>query len=90
MLTRLPGLPSLPRGQRIEIDVIDCDEIELSLQARLHQVLTLQATDTVDEDELADEIPTLDEGAGAEVASTSATAGAALDAPVADVIPPAG
>ena len=90
MLTRLPGLPSLPRGQRIEIDVIDCDEIELSLQARLHQVLTLQATDTVDEDELADEIPTLDEGADTEVASVAAPAGAALDAPAADVIPPAG
>jgi exoribonuclease-2 len=53
MLTRLPGLPTLPRGQRIEIDILGCDEVELSLHARLHQVLTEAAA--IDEEELADE-----------------------------------
>jgi exoribonuclease-2 len=82
MLTRLPGLPSLPRGQRIEIDILGCDEIELALHARLHQVLVAAAA--VEEDELADEIlaeETLAEGpaAGAEGASGQ-PAGEPIDA----------
>lgn len=40
LVTRLPGLPELPRGQRIEVDVLGMDEVELVLEARLHQVLT--------------------------------------------------
>ncbi len=90
MLTRLPGLPALPRGQRIEIDVIDCDEIELSLEARLHQVLTQPATEPVDEDELADETLAPVEGAGAETDAVTTGAGPRVDAPAAEEIPPAG
>ena len=48
-VTRLPGMPVLPRGQRVELDILGGDEIELSLEARLHQVLTAIA---VPEDEL--------------------------------------
>jgi exoribonuclease-2 len=54
LLTRLPGLPQLPRGQRIEIDVLGCDEVELSLHARLHQVLS-EPVATIDDEELADD-----------------------------------
>jgi len=55
MLTRLPGLPQLPRGQRIEIDILGCDEVELSLQARLHQLLT--APDAlIDDEELVEDL----------------------------------
>jgi exoribonuclease-2 len=69
MLTRLPGLPALPRGQRIEIDVLDCDEIELSLHARLHQVLSAQVADAdVDED--------IDDEAGADAGTEAATSDA--------------
>jgi exoribonuclease-2 len=53
MLTRLPGLPALPRGQRIEIDILGGDEIELALHARLHQVLGEAAP--LDDEELVDE-----------------------------------
>jgi exoribonuclease-2 len=42
-VTRLPGMPVLPRGQRVELDVIGGDELELTLEARLHQVLTAAA-----------------------------------------------
>jgi exoribonuclease II len=38
-VTRLPGMPVLPRGQRVELDVLGGDEIGLTLEARLHQVL---------------------------------------------------
>jgi exoribonuclease-2 len=82
MLTRLPGLPALPRGQRIEIDVLECDEIELALHARLHQVLTGSvAADTAAED---DEVL-----AAADAAPDDAQAGSAAaadDAPGA--VPP--
>jgi exoribonuclease-2 len=43
-VTRLPGMPALPRGQQVELDVIGTDEIELTLEARLHQVLAARAT----------------------------------------------
>ncbi len=39
MITRLPGLPELPRGQRLELDVLATDEVDLGLEARVHQVL---------------------------------------------------
>jgi exoribonuclease-2 len=60
-VTRLPGLPVLPRGQQVELDVIDRDEIELTLEARLRQVLTartapeeeLDAEDEIEEGEQA-------------------------------------
>jgi exoribonuclease-2 len=82
MLTRLPGLPSLPRGQRIEIDVLECDEIELALHARLHQVLSERAVaaDADEEEALADD-----------AAGSDGTVGASLDEQVADapaVVPP--
>jgi exoribonuclease-2 len=40
---RLPGLPELPRGQRVELDVLGMDEVELVLEARLRQVVTVPA-----------------------------------------------
>jgi exoribonuclease-2 len=42
-VTRLPGMPVLPRGQRVELDLLGSDEIELTLEARLHQVLAAPA-----------------------------------------------
>lgn len=51
---RLPGLPELPRGQRLELDVLGVDTVDLVLEARVHQVLAAQAAD----DDLAlDELP---------------------------------
>lgn len=54
-VTRLPGLPALARGTRVELDLLGGDEIELTLQARLHQVLGAAAAEEVAaEEELAD------------------------------------
>jgi exoribonuclease-2 len=50
-VTRLPGLPELPRGQQLELDVLGGDDIELSLEARVQRVLT--ETAELDEDEAA-------------------------------------
>lgn len=48
-VTRLPGLPELPRGQKLELEVLAIDTVDLVLEARVHQVLAVQAA----EEELA-------------------------------------
>ncbi len=52
---RLPGLPELPRGQRLELDVLGIDDVDLTLEARVHQVLTVQTPEQPGE-ERADEV----------------------------------
>lgn len=56
-VTRLPGLPVLPRGQRIELEVLGTDEIGLALEARLHQVLaaTVAADEALDDADDSDD-----------------------------------
>jgi exoribonuclease-2 len=51
LLTRVPGLPELPRGQRLELDLLGLDEVNLSIEARLHQLLTQQVAEEVLDDE---------------------------------------
>jgi exoribonuclease-2 len=65
-ITRLPGLPELPRGQRLELDVLGTNEIDLTLEARVHQVLSAQAAIDVEDDELAEEEVAAEGGGGAE------------------------
>jgi exoribonuclease-2 len=50
-ITRLPGLPELPRGQRLELDVVATHLIDLTLEARVRHVLAAQSA--VDEDDEA-------------------------------------
>jgi exoribonuclease-2 len=54
-ITRLPGLPELPRGQRLELDVLGTNEIDLTLEARVHQVLSAQTLIDPEDEELAEE-----------------------------------
>lgn len=54
-ITRLPGLPELPRGQKIELDVLGTNEIELTLEARVRQVLAAQEALDPEDEALADE-----------------------------------
>ncbi|MGE5161567.1 MAG: ribonuclease catalytic domain-containing protein [Betaproteobacteria bacterium] len=54
-ITRLPGLPELPRGQRLELDVLGTNEIELVMEARVHRVLAAQAPVDIEDEEMADE-----------------------------------
>jgi len=39
LLTRVAGLPVLDRGQRVELDVLGIDEVDLTVELRLHRVL---------------------------------------------------
>ncbi len=48
---RMPGMPELPRGQKIELDVLGTDFIDLLLEARLRDVLSGQTADDVEDEE---------------------------------------
>ncbi len=58
LLTRVVGLPLLDRGQRVELDLLAIDEVDLSVELRLHRILREAAgrVDELDEEaaELAD------------------------------------
>jgi len=54
-ITRLPGLPELPRGQRLELDVLGTNEIDLVLEARVHQVLAAQTPIDPEDEQIAEE-----------------------------------
>ena len=51
-VTRLPGLPDLPRGQHLELDILGGDELDLTLEARLHRVRSGEALEPIDEEEI--------------------------------------
>ncbi len=44
-IARVPGLPAFARGQRLELDLLDTDEVELTIEARLHQILATPTDD---------------------------------------------
>lgn len=52
LLTRVAGLPLLERGQRVELDVLAIDEVDLTVELRLHRVLQESAgrLDEIDEE----------------------------------------
>ena len=54
-ITRLPGLAELPRGQKLELDVVGTDHVDLTLEARVHRVLAAQTTVETDDEDLGDE-----------------------------------
>lgn len=83
---RVPGLAALPtpvaRGQRIEVEILATDEIDLTVQCRLSAII--EEVDELDDfDELDDEVPA-DAVDGVTEAGASATdvAAASAGAPV--------
>ena len=65
LLTRAVGLPMLERGQRVELDVLDIDEVDLTVGLRLRRVLQ-EAAGRIDE---LDEETTEAAGANGEAAA---------------------
>lgn len=56
MAQRVPGLPDLPRGQKVALEILSMDYIELFLECRLKEVLNENSEDLPDElVELAEE-----------------------------------
>ena len=72
-ITRLPGLPELPRGQRLELDVLGTNEVDLAIEARVRQVLSAQSAVDPEDEELA----AAEQGAAIESEAPGADAAAA-------------
>lgn len=70
LLTRVAGLPMLERGQRVELDVLGIDEVDLTVELRLRRVLQ-ETAGRIDEleEETADGV---DAGGEAAVAAPAA------------------
>lgn len=83
MAQRVPGLPELPRGQKILLEVIDLDFIELVMECRLKQVLDESAELDDDADlEEADQSEAAEGAEGAETTPQSETSEVPTDAGV--------
>ena len=83
-VTRLPGLPELPRGQRLELDVLGTDDIDLTLEARVHRVLTEQVEDVEDGEEAAPADSDSDSGAVLPMAQRATSTGSEANPPLSD------
>lgn len=53
LIVRVPGLPVLPRGRCVELELLGHDLLELSLDARLHRVLEASNEQALDEEDPA-------------------------------------
>ena len=56
-VTRVPGLPDLPRGQKVELDIVAVDHVDLTVEARVHRVLAGLTNIEADDEEIADDTP---------------------------------
>lgn len=56
-VTRVPGLPDLPRGQKIELDIVSVDQVDLTVEARVHRVLAGLTAVEADDEEIGDDTP---------------------------------
>ncbi len=51
MVVRVPGLPLLPRGRCVELEILGQDLLDLALDARLHRVLDTTVDDALEDNE---------------------------------------
>lgn len=65
LVVRMPGLPVLARGRRIEVDVLGQDEVDTTLELRLHRVLAETTEEVPDEETVADDGAATPDGARA-------------------------
>ena len=56
-MQRMPGLPELPRGQKILLDILGVDYVDVLLEARLKQVLDETDEEALEDEDLVEEAP---------------------------------
>lgn len=56
LIIRLPGMPQTARGAQVRLDILRWDEVDLTVEARLLELLT--TVTELDEEELDDEVST--------------------------------
>jgi exoribonuclease II len=49
LIIRLPGMPQVARGIHVKLDLIRWDEIDLSIEARLLEIVDASSTDAADD-----------------------------------------
>jgi exoribonuclease II len=77
LVVRVPGLPALPRGRCVELDLLGHDLLDLELHARLHRVLDTDSGAVIDDDDaLADPGPAASQSVSAAPESVSQRAAA--------------
>ena len=56
-MQRMPGLPELPRGQKILLDILGVDYVDVLLEARLKQVLDETDEEALEDEDLVEDAP---------------------------------
>jgi exoribonuclease-2 len=56
LIIRLPGMPAAPRGSQVVLDLLRWDEVDLSVEARLVEVLQVQADAALAEEVLEEAV----------------------------------
>jgi exoribonuclease-2 len=50
LIIRLPGMPQVARGAQVKLDILRWDEVDLSVEARLLEMLATSIDESIDED----------------------------------------
>lgn len=62
-MQRMPGLPELPRGQKILLDILGVDYVDVLLEARLKEVLDETDEEVLEDEDAVEEVATESEAA---------------------------
>jgi exoribonuclease-2 len=88
LIIKLPGMPPAPRGASVKLDLVRWDEVDLTVEARLHEIVAAPVVEV--EEELEEELPTQETdqsseqanselpGADVEIATTGDEAGTSV------------
>jgi exoribonuclease-2 len=68
LVIKLPGMPQVPRGTQIRLDLLRWDEVDLTIEARLLEIASAPAVEPMPES--SEELAEADAGIAAELAST--------------------
>jgi exoribonuclease-2 len=68
LVIKLPGMPQVPRGTQVRLDLLRWDEVDLTVEARLLEIASTSAVELVPE--TSEELAEADAEIAAEVAST--------------------
>lgn len=49
LIIKLPGMPSAPRGASVKLDLVRWDEVDLTVEARLHEIVAAPAIEIEEE-----------------------------------------
>jgi len=51
LIIKLPGMPQAPRGASVKLDLVRWDEVDLSVEARLHEIVAVPVVEMEEEPE---------------------------------------